>query len=193
MSRFSARAPSLSQGSRSAAKTSARPCTPSPSGRCAPLLAAASGSGEKVTSSTLFRLRTTRPTVSTKRAKGKDFSEKLPYDFTTAGREREARLHTATSEGELNCTISVQRLLQRMVPRCEWLLLALHASLYIMYGCPVSIFESRMCAHSARSRSTRRRVVPLFSAARYSASNSSLCVAARRGTVCGQKRDQSPS
>jgi hypothetical protein len=45
---------------------------------------------------------------------------------------------TAVSSGEVNSRISVHRLEQRMVPRFCWLDLRLQASLYSMYGLPVS-------------------------------------------------------
>ena len=45
---------------------------------------------------------------------------------------------TAVSSGEVNPRISVHRLEQRMVPRFCWLDLRLQASLYSMYGLPVS-------------------------------------------------------
>lgn len=38
--------------------------------------------------------------------------------FTNAGSEIEARLHTATSSGEVNSIIYVHRLLDLIVPRC---------------------------------------------------------------------------
>ena len=43
--------------------------------------------------------------------------------------------------------ISVQRLEERMVPRFCWLDLPFAASLYSMYGVPVSICDSRILNH----------------------------------------------
>ena len=48
---------------------------------------------------------------------------------TMAVRLIEAKLQTATSSGDVYSTISVQRLLDLIVPRCFWLLLPLQASL----------------------------------------------------------------
>lgn len=59
--------------------------------------------------------------------------------WTYAGSASDAKLHTATSSAEVYCTTSVQRFEQRMVPKFCWLLFWLHASLYSMYGVPVSI------------------------------------------------------
>merc|ERR1719453_2951182 len=91
---------------------------------------------------TLFKLRVT--TLTTRLS----FSWlKLPFS-TKAGSATEAKLQTATSSGDVYWTISVQRLLDLMVPRFCWLLLALHASLYNMYGVPVSICDSRILNQS---------------------------------------------
>src|SRR4051794_34332804 len=59
------------------------------------------------------------------------------------GSASEARLHTATSSGDVYSTISVQRLEQRMVPRFCWLDFLLHASLNSMYGVPVSVLQDK--------------------------------------------------
>ena len=48
------------------------------------------------------------------------------------------KFHARTSSGAVYSTISVQRLEDLIVPRFFWLLLKLHASLYNMYGVPVS-------------------------------------------------------
>jgi len=45
-------------------------------------------------------------------------SKVFVYLLTKAGREIDAKLQTATSSGEVNSTISVQRLLDFIVPRC---------------------------------------------------------------------------
>ena len=52
----------------------------------------------------------------------------LVASSTNMPREMDARLHTATSPGAVYSMISVHRLEDLMVPRCWWLLLALHAS-----------------------------------------------------------------
>ena len=66
-------------------------------------------------------------------------SKVLLYLLTKAGSEIEAKLQTATSSGEVNYTIYVQRLLDLMVPKCFWLDFLLQESLKSMYGVPVSI------------------------------------------------------
>ena len=68
--------------------------------------------------------------------------------LTKRGSASDARLHTATSSGEVYSTISVQRFEQRIVPKFCWLDLRLAESLYRMYGVPVSICESRIWNHS---------------------------------------------
>ncbi len=57
---------------------------------------------------------------------------------TKRGSAMDAKLHTALSSALVNSTISVHRLLHLIVPRFCWLDLRLHASLYSMYGLPVS-------------------------------------------------------
>jgi hypothetical protein len=52
--------------------------------------------------------------------------------LTKAGREIEAKLQTATSSLEVNSIISVQRLLDLMVPKCCWLDFLLQWSLKSM-------------------------------------------------------------
>mmetsp|Transcript_39604 Transcript_39604/g.88625 ORF Transcript_39604/g.88625 Transcript_39604/m.88625 type:complete len:212 (+) Transcript_39604:1118-1753(+) len=74
---------------------------------------------------------------------------------TKLGRVSEARLQTAASEAEVNCTISVHRFEHVMVPRFCWLDLLLHASLYSMYGVPVSIWESQIANHRSCALTTR--------------------------------------
>lgn len=61
-----------------------------------------------------------------------------------------------TSSVLVYSTISVQRLLDLMVPRFCWLLLRLQASLYSMYGVPVSVCASRMANHSFCALTVRR-------------------------------------
>ena len=92
--------------------------------------------------------------------------------LTKRGSATDARLHTATSSGEVNSTISVHRLEQRMVPRFCWLDLRLAESLYSMYGVPVSICESRMANHSCCAF-TLLRARPSLSYCSYSFSKSS--------------------
>merc|ERR1719481_743550 len=60
----------------------------------------------------------------------------------------DARLQTATSSLELYSTISVHRLEHLMVPRFCWFDFRLQASLYSMYGVPVSICDSIIAYHS---------------------------------------------
>ena len=76
--------------------------------------------------------------------------------LTKRGSASDARLHTATSSGEVYSTISVQRFEQRIVPKFCWLDLRLAESLYRMYGVPVSICESRMANHSSCARTVLR-------------------------------------
>ena len=73
----------------------------------------------------------------------------VPVPLTKRGSAIEARLHTAISPAEVYSTISVHRLEPRMQPRFCWLDLRLHASLYSMYGVPVSICASRIANHSS--------------------------------------------
>src|SRR5690242_5655559 len=92
----------------------------------------------------LLRLRVATLTTRCKPLKSNERSAVL----TKAGNAMDARLHTATSSGALYSTISVHRLLHLMVPRFCWFDLRLHASLYSMYGVPVSICASRMAYHN---------------------------------------------
>lgn len=66
----------------------------------------------------------------------------------------EARLRTAVSSAGVYSTISAQRLLHLIVPRCCWFDLALQVSFYSMNGIPVSAWASRMADHSLRAETT---------------------------------------
>ena len=59
----------------------------------------------------------------------RSFLKSKASSTTMAVRLMEARLQTATSSGEVYSTISVQRLLDLIVPKCFWLDLPLQASL----------------------------------------------------------------
>src|SRR5882724_10179466 len=74
------------------------------------------------------------------------------------GNEMLARLHTAISSGEQYSIISVQRLLLRIVPKCCWLLFLLAASLYNIYGVPVSICASNIAFQSSRAGKVLRAI-----------------------------------
>ena len=58
-----------------------------------------------------------------------NFLKSKASSVTIAVKFMEAKLQTATSSGDVYSTISVQRLLDLMVPKCFWLLLPLQASL----------------------------------------------------------------
>ena len=58
-----------------------------------------------------------------------NFLKSKASSTTMAVRLMDARLQTATSSGDVYSTISVQRLLDLMVPRCFWFDLPLQASL----------------------------------------------------------------
>ena len=72
---------------------------------------------------TLFRLRVTTFAIFRNCLKSKASST------TMAVKLIEAKLQTATSSGDVYSTISVQRLLDLIVPRCFWFDLPLQASL----------------------------------------------------------------
>src|ERR1051325_10669661 len=97
----------------------------------------------------------------------------------------DARLHTAISSAEVYSRISVQRLDDLMVPRFCWLLLRLQASLYNMYGLPVSICDSRTLFQRSRA-SMVLRPRPSASYFSYSASNFSPQQSPRPGASLGQ-------
>ena len=65
------------------------------------------------------------------------------------GRAIDAKLQTAVSPGEVNSMISVQRLLDLMVPKFCWFDLALHASLKSTYGVPDSICDVTIAIHTS--------------------------------------------
>ena len=76
-----------------------------------------------MTSITLFKLRVTTFEIFLNFLKSKASST------TMAVKLMDAKLQTATSSGDVYSTISVQRLLDLIVPRCFWLLFPLQASL----------------------------------------------------------------
>ena len=86
--------------------------------------------------------------------------------------------------------ISVHRLELLMQPRFYWLLLELQASLYSMYGVPVSIYESMICSQSQRAL-TDFLARPSFSYFSYNASNFAPQQSKRPGHSCGHIRDHS--
>ena len=110
--------------------------------------------------------------------------------LTKRGSASDARLHTATSSGEVYSTISVQRFEQRIVPKFCWLDLRLAESLYRMYGVPVSICESSTENQSCWA-GTLERALPSASYCSYSRSNSSPQDSASPGHSLGQKNDHS--
>ncbi len=116
---------------------------------------------------------------------------KPDFSRTKRGRAMEARLHTAVSSGAVYSTISVHRLEHLIVPKFCWLDLALHASLYIMYGLPVSTWASRMANQRACALMTFL-ARPSASYRLYRASKSGPHTSARPGASAGQNRDQSP-
>ena len=113
------------------------------------------------------------------------------FSTTNRGSAMDARLHTAVSSGEVNSTISVQRLDERMVPRFCWLDLRLHASLKSMYGLPVSTCDSRMANQSCCALIVFLPL-PSDSYLAYNASNSSPQQSARPGDSLGQNKVHSP-
>src|SRR3954453_19606812 len=92
----------------------------------------------------LFKLRVTTCVTSCRRPK----SYSPLAESTKVGRAIDARLQTATSSGAVYSIISVHKLELRIVPRFFWLLFLLHASLYSVYGVPVSVWASRIAYHS---------------------------------------------
>ena len=82
----------------------------------------------------LFKLRVTTLVISYNLSKSNDLSS-----LTNLDKDIEARLQTATSSGAVYSTISVHRLEDLIVPRFFWLDFLLQASLYRIYGVPVSI------------------------------------------------------
>ena len=85
-----------------------------------------------------------------------------------------------------------QRLEQRMVPRFCWLDLRLQASLYIMYGVPVSVCDSRIAVNRSRAFIVLR-ARPSRSCFVYSALNSAPHTSGNPGASFGQNSDHSPS
>ena len=85
--------------------------------------------------------------------------------------------------------ISVHRFEDLMVPRFFWFDFLLHASLYSMYGVPVSIWELSIWYHSSWAR-IDLRALPWASYPSYRASNSSPYTSARPRASLGQNRLQ---
>src|SRR5690606_21408960 len=110
---------------------------------------------------------------------------------TNFGKEMEARLQTATSSGAVYSIISVQRLLDFIVPRFFWFDFSLQASLYKIYGVPVSICDSRIANHKSCAFMVFL-ALPSSSYLWYRASNSLPYVSGRPGASFGQKSDHVP-
>ncbi len=112
------------------------------------------------------------------------------FPFSTKrGSAMEAKLHTAISSGAVYSMISVHRFDERMVPKFFWFDFPLQASLYSMYGLPVSICASNMAFHRSRACMVLR---PLFSFSYfvYKASNSFPWQSAKPGASLGQNSVQ---
>ena len=111
--------------------------------------------------------------------------------LTYLGRAKEARLQTAISSGAVYSIISVHRLEDLIVPRFCWLDLAFAASLYNIYGVPVSIWDSKIL----NQRSCAFIVFlpfPSFSYFVYSFSKVSLWTSESPGHSCGHIKVHSP-
>ena len=93
--------------------------------------------------------------------------------FTNIGSAMDAKLQTATSSLDVYSIISVHKFDERMVPKFFWFDLRFAASLYSMYGVPVSICDSKIFSQSSRALMVLR---PLFSDSysKYNFSNASL-------------------
>ena len=72
------------------------------------------------------------------------------------GNEMDAKLHTAISSFEVNSIISVHKFDDLIVPKFFWFDFLLAASLYKIYGVPVSICDSKILFHNSRAGTTLR-------------------------------------